>query len=255
MNETARVRLARVACWALSAAVLLFAALLIVQCVSIYRAGTAADNLTDAGVRIHDIYSREIVAEHFGRIAWSFYVLLAAFIAALILRTGKKETLVAPLEYQLAMRLKRGGKTPGMRAEEVKQGVVTVLVGIGCVICAAVTLRLLLEDGRFASTDLETVVPKLVLDILPWTALAMAFMMLGAQLRHVSLKKEIALSKDAPKKDAEPLRAHKPIARNIVRVVFLAAAVALIAAGIRNGGMFDVLVKAINICTECIGLG
>ena len=30
---------------------------------------------------------------------------------------------------------------------------------------------------------------------------------------------------------------------------------ALIAAGVRNGGMFDVLVKAINICTECIGLG
>ena len=30
---------------------------------------------------------------------------------------------------------------------------------------------------------------------------------------------------------------------------------ALIAAGIANGGLRDVLYKAKNICTECIGLG
>ena len=34
-----------------------------------------------------------------------------------------------------------------------------------------------------------------------------------------------------------------------------AAAITLIALGVLNGGMRDVLVKAINICTECIGLG
>ena len=35
----------------------------------------------------------------------------------------------------------------------------------------------------------------------------------------------------------------------------LYVAAALIVCGIANGGMRDVLVKAINICTECIGLG
>ena len=39
------------------------------------------------------------------------------------------------------------------------------------------------------------------------------------------------------------------------QVIIAAAAVALIVLGVMNGGMFDVLVKAINICTECIGLG
>ncbi len=29
----------------------------------------------------------------------------------------------------------------------------------------------------------------------------------------------------------------------------------LIVLGILNGGMLDVLVKAVNICSECIGLG
>ena len=38
-------------------------------------------------------------------------------------------------------------------------------------------------------------------------------------------------------------------------MIIAATAVALIVLGVMNGGMFDVLVKAINICTECIGLG
>lgn len=39
------------------------------------------------------------------------------------------------------------------------------------------------------------------------------------------------------------------------RILLYAVALLLIAAGILNGGMRDVLIKAINICTECIGLG
>ena len=40
-----------------------------------------------------------------------------------------------------------------------------------------------------------------------------------------------------------------------IRAVVITAAVLLIIAGIANGGALDVLVKAINICTECVGLG
>ena len=40
-----------------------------------------------------------------------------------------------------------------------------------------------------------------------------------------------------------------------IRVLLLALAGGLIVLGIRNGGLRDVLVKAIQICTECIGLG
>ena len=41
----------------------------------------------------------------------------------------------------------------------------------------------------------------------------------------------------------------------MIRTVIVAAAAAFILAGILNGSALDVLVKAINICTECIGLG
>ena len=40
-----------------------------------------------------------------------------------------------------------------------------------------------------------------------------------------------------------------------IRIAVFAAAALLIIAGILNGGALDVLVKAINICTECVGLG
>lgn len=42
---------------------------------------------------------------------------------------------------------------------------------------------------------------------------------------------------------------------NTVRFILLVVAAILIAAGIMNGSMNDVFVKASKICTECMGLG
>ena len=41
----------------------------------------------------------------------------------------------------------------------------------------------------------------------------------------------------------------------VVKITLLIAAVIFVIAGIRNGSMEDTLIKAINICTECVGLG
>ncbi len=55
---------------------------------------------------------------------------------------------------------------------------------------------------------------------------------------------------------ADPPGAARPLRRvTALRWALLALAVILIAAGVWNGGLHDVLVKAVNICTECIGLG
>ena len=47
----------------------------------------------------------------------------------------------------------------------------------------------------------------------------------------------------------------KPFPTNVLRADLYAAAIVFIVLGVMNGGLYDVLVKAINICTECIGLG
>ena len=44
-------------------------------------------------------------------------------------------------------------------------------------------------------------------------------------------------------------------AKWIIRVMLLAAAGGFIAYGVVRGEMATVLVKAVNICLECIGLG
>ena len=45
------------------------------------------------------------------------------------------------------------------------------------------------------------------------------------------------------------------ITTNIVRIIVFLLAVTFIILGVFNGGVKDVFIKAINICTECIGLG
>ena len=51
----------------------------------------------------------------------------------------------------------------------------------------------------------------------------------------------------------------KPASRHnhisLARVLIAAAAILFILLGVMNGGLRDVLYKAISICTECIGLG
>lgn len=53
----------------------------------------------------------------------------------------------------------------------------------------------------------------------------------------------------------ERSKARAPRGITVLRVLLALLAAMLLAAGVMNGGMRDVLVKAINICTECIGLG
>lgn len=42
---------------------------------------------------------------------------------------------------------------------------------------------------------------------------------------------------------------------SVIRIIVLILAIVFIVAGIINGSMSDVFVKASKICTECIGLG
>ena len=54
---------------------------------------------------------------------------------------------------------------------------------------------------------------------------------------------------------AQRLRGRPSGAVTLLRAALLLAGAACVVAGILNGGLRDVLYKAINICTECIGLG
>lgn len=67
-----------------------------------------------------------------------------------------------------------------------------------------------------------------------------------------SAKAPSASKAAAPLYNTSPETAHR---RVIIRRVLLVAAVIFVVLGVQNGSMKDVLVKAIRICTECVGLG
>ena len=73
----------------------------------------------------------------------------------------------------------------------------------------------------------------------------------------LSAEKELSLVERLPRRRITPTAANKgkiPYSL-IIRLSVLTLAVVFIILGIFNGGMSDVVQKAIKICTECIGLG
>jgi hypothetical protein len=94
---------------------------------------------------------------------------------------------------------------------------------------------------------------------LPWMFAAVAALAVSFILKDNSLKKEIELCKEAPAYAGEAKKMKTSVipARtvSITQMVLIVLAVAFIIMGIANGGARDVLIKAVNICTECVGLG
>jgi len=94
-------------------------------------------------------------------------------------------------------------------------------------------------------------VAEAVAPVLPLVAVSLCMTAGGLLLgiRDENEKKPVKSVKNTPVKadDAKKVRT--------VRIVILSAAGLFIILGLFNGSAKDVLIKAINICTECIGLG
>ena len=65
----------------------------------------------------------------------------------------------------------------------------------------------------------------------------------------------VIANSDVPAPEMPETKDRKPALVNFARVSIITVAVVFIVLGIFNGGMSDVLGKAVRICTECIGLG
>ena len=96
---------------------------------------------------------------------------------------------------------------------------------------------------------------------LPMCAIAIGVHVPRMYLCEDSCRRELEAIKKYVRESAPP-RAKKPEAESkkpdyalVARYIILGASIALIILGITNGGMKDVLAKAVKICTECIGLG
>ena len=92
--------------------------------------------------------------------------------------------------------------------------------------------------------------------LVPCVVIPMIAAVYGDIQTKQSLRREIDLLKRAGS-NREPVKtpAGRVFPRRTVSAALLVLAVAALAYGYLTGGTADVLTKAINICTECVGLG
>lgn len=224
---------------------------LIVQCLDIYRSGP---------------YSREIVAAHFAPIAIPIYLCLALVIGGFILK------LALPLEKKRAK-----GAQPAMvldnlhQRRDLTQGAPEVIAAVSkeqrlrrrnttiawvlLVLGAIIFLSYGCNPTNFG-TDITASMISAMWVLLPCLAVPFAWAVFAAYKARASMDREIELMKKIPAGTPSPVdidRETKVI--RVLRIVCLIVGIAIMVYGFFAGGTADVLTKAINICTECIGLG
>ena len=240
----------------LSISLVLAGICLIAACYTIYRSGDSP-------------YSREAVADAFSFIAVPVFFCLALMILGILakpfLPSVQKKL---PPEKNLPLILARLQKKADLSVceESLREQI------LACRSCrkrnqyiAAGTLALstliflsyALDSAHFTLEDVNGSVISAVLKLLPCMLLPAGIGILAALENKKCMAREITLLRQAPTAPSPAPACEKAPCSNLpyVRWVILVVAVVFLLYGATTGGTADVLVKAINICTECVGLG
>ena len=216
-------------------------------------------------------FSREAVAAAFSGIAIPVYLCLALVIGGFILDGFMpRQTKRTPPEKQYAAILSRLAEkfdlnacTPALAREILAQQrsrllhrlITAALLVVGSVVFLCYGMN----SANFHQTEITGSMVSAMYLLLPCMAVPFAYAVFAAFHARASVKKEIELVKQAVTPGTQAVRAAAAPERGrgllAVRCVLLCAGIALLIYGFIAGGTNDVLTKAINICTECVGLG
>ncbi len=142
---------------------------------------------------------------------------------------------------------------PEARASRIRRLRRQALVYALCLIELMPAVLYLARASSFPD-DAERALGGLLTGALPWAALAIITLYVGDRANEETLKAENALLAKAGKLPQRRIKRPRRVPWYAYACVYALAA-ALITLGVLNGGLRDVLIKAIKICTECIGLG
>lgn len=209
-------------------------------------------------------YTPEKVAAYFSLIAIPIYVCLAlvfgGFLLDLLLPdNGKKKASTVPA-YMLLARAKAKTLTAGpvltddiameAKARSIRRWL-TVGVLIVCCICFSLYG---LNPGNFTE-DINSSVIRGFAAMAVCLVVPFAFAIYTVYRNNVSMKEEAWLRRQAKLDIPSPTKTFSQWPLLSARFFILAIAAGLLVLGLMGNGTRDVLTKAINICTECIGLG
>ena len=263
MNESKRKQIHLIYACVLSALLAVCAVLFIASCVGIYNSGDRP-------------FTRESIGAAFRKISPLVYVTLAAIVGAIVLKLALPYNKITKGSVPMSMTLSRLSArcplavcTPEERASIERERLVRrILVygGVAVILLSTVfSLIYVLTPGRFPYEDVNEEVATAVVVVFAYFlqslvyALVVSFFIDASKSREIQHIKNatVSLAKDGIKVSSdekkECLLAKKItlIARCVIPVI----AIIFIILGITNGGMSDVLQKAVRICTECIGMG
>ncbi|MBQ9779971.1 MAG: hypothetical protein IJW00_09060 [Clostridia bacterium] len=235
---------------------------LIYACLAVYDSGNG-------------IFSREAVTAQFDKIAIPVMLCLAGIVVGMILSLAlprgarKLKGLMAPADAikRLSSRVDGAACPAELTSARIKEQnlrlILRILASAICVIVAIPCALYLFDLSHFDDIGAgltEDIVAAMKV-VLPSAAVGLSSWIVVTFACHFSLKRELDILKEAPKgapareKATAQANANSGHAVWVIRGVILVVALAFIVLGIINGGMEDVLQKAIRICTECIGLG
>lgn len=242
------------------------AALLIWQTVDIYRDGRRSAS----GV----IFSRGIVGERLTAISpalWIWVALAAVGFALGIIFVTKARVAKQDLRYTLyRLRKRMPAQAPEnmsacvktVRREDTLLRILWSVVGAVGLAGAIYTVVYLAMPSHFPKANVTKEMLALVKHVIPWVSWTFILACAVGVYERFSAGKQIPAVRELVKNGTPAVREQNKIFGFLTRYgVWMARgaagviAVAFVIAGAVNGGAHDVLVKAVNICTECIGLG
>lgn len=245
-----------------AAAVIIALSLLAWQCLALYAAGSDDANRDANGLYIRPIYTREDVMSRLDSVSVPLAACAGAVILAIVLHAAVPHqpdafTGMTP-ENRLRLLKSRVTSLPeaAQKEERLRSGLTLISGAVMVGLCGYCLFYLLNRESfpEWNRVRLDLVMGTMLLHIVPPSAFALLLGIALSFVRKASAEREIVILQGLPKTDsAVSLKAPKNT--NRVRVILYVAAVAFILLGVMNGGLRDVLYKAINICTECIGLG
>lgn len=231
----------------------------------------------DTGV----IFTSEIVTARLQELAIPFCILLGVIVVGVVFPIydthvkNSSEDIVRLLEAKIPS--EGTGDEYNTAANKYKKlcnirlglWIAEGVILLGCVIA---TLCYMLNTANFLGQDITAEIFNMFKNVFPYIAVAFVTLIAAAVINGFIAKKRLAeirtLIKYGNGVNAEPTQnklqkllvgTEKVLTNNItlwvIRGILFAVGVTFVVLGVLNGGANDVLVKAINICTECIGLG
>ena len=225
-------------------------------CIYIYRSGDKP-------------FTPESVANAFGYIAIPVYLSIAAVAWNLILevmipRVRKKVT--PKKQYGVILARLYGQKDiaacePQLkkaitRRKNLRRGLTALSIGV-LVLCCLVFFSYAVNPLHFDKTDITGSMIRAMYIMAPCGILPLCLGIVTVFVNRKRMQSEIELLKWTPTLSDPQVVTKKRSGKYIpaVRIAILCLAVVILVGGFLLGGTGDVLTKAVNICTECVGLG